>query len=1061
MEDPALKELLCCETSDPGFYSSILAVLQKRFDQPRKLHSVYCRTLADLQPVKHTANDLSQVADTVFAAVTGIKRQGQDTIEALATSLVSSKVLRTEWETLTEKSKEVPDIFQWVDFVRQKASNASLEQKGESAAHISEQKRGGRPHPPKPKAAVNVSAPQNSRPQSPQHQKQKQTAPLPSRQTPQQQGSSSSQSGASGSYYPPYRYKCLLCTNFHPLHVCKIFMEKTVQQRKDCIKEHNLCWNCLKAGHNTAECRSEYRCKVCGGKHNTMVHHERTEPTTQTPTATVNTTTPTSADTIPTSLLMTSQVLLTGPTGRTMVARALLDSGATFTLISTRAMKTLALPRSKTSITIKGVQNMTSNPSCALTSFTLSPVQNPEQSHHISAAAVPEVTCSLPLQGASSVRELPHIRELPLADPNFHSPGRVDLVLGENILDKLLLPGEIRTGPAGTPSAWRTVFGWAIRGTFTPDGGSSQGEAAVHTSITTIGQEPDKALTRFWEVEEPTQPATTLTHDEQMVQQHYDSTTTFVPSAGKYMVTLPRKDPAPVLGESRSQALQRFRSNERSLLRKGTWEQFQAVIQGYLDLGHAELVTPQELTTPTDSCYYLPMHGVHKSSSSTTKLRVVFDGSTQSASHTSLNDVLCVGPTLHPTLDRILIRFRTYRVALSGDISKMYREILLNPRDRQLHRFLWRPRLDQPVQEFCMNRVTFGIASSPYLAVRTLQQAALDFGSDAPTASWHVLNSFYVDDLLGGADTVEQAVHLYGELRGMLSRGGFDLRKWRSNSQTVLENIPIELREPVPEQDLVDRHSASYPKALGIAWNSTSDTMATHIDLPKHVTSTKRGIISDVARTFDVLGWLAPSILPMKVLFQQLWEEKLGWDDPVPDRFRQKHERWRVELPLLSSVKLPRCYFSTEQAATVELHGLSDASELAYSAVIYLRSTYSNSPTTCRLVIAKTKVAPVKTLTIPRLELCGATLLAQLLNSTRETLDIHLTSVFAWSDSSIVLAWLSGAPKRYKTYVGNRIAAVTTLIPSSAWRHVPTQDNLADCASRGLSPKDLRDHNLW
>ena len=379
------------------------------------------------------------------------------------------------------------------------------------------------------------------------------------------------------------------------------------------------------------------------------------------------------------------------------------------------------------------------------------------------------------------------------------------------------------------------------------------------------------------------------------------------------------------------------------------------------------------------------------------KLRVVFDASAKSSTQNSLNDMLMVGPTLHPTLDQILLRFRTYRVALTGDISKMYREILLNKDDRQLHRFLWRPDPTHELKDYCMNRVTFGVASSPYLAVRTLQQTAVDHGSDTPQASWHVNHSFYVDDLLGGAETIEQAIELYNNLRSMLSKGGFNLRKWRSNSKQMLAHIPSELQETVPTQDLVDRHSASYPKALGVAWDSITDTMATHIELPTNFTSSKRGIVSDVARTFDVLGWLSPAILPMKVLFQKLWEEKLDWDDKVPDLHKLEHEKWRNELPLLTSIKLPRCYYSKEPTVTIQLHGFSDASEAAYSAVIYLRATYADSPTTCRLIMAKTKVAPVKSLSIPRLELCGAALLARILTTTREALSIPLQLVLQWS----------------------------------------------------------------
>ena len=181
--------------------------------------------------------------------------------------------------------------------------------------------------------------------------------------------------------------------------------------------------------------------------------------------------------------------------------------------------------------------------------------------------------------------------------------------------------------------------------------------------------------------------------------------------------------------------------------------------------------------------YYMPMHAVHKSTSTSTKLRVVFDASCPTTTGVSLNNILAAGPTLHPNLDTILLRFRSYRVALSGDIGKMYREVLLSVPDRQLHRFLWRPTPDQPIQDLCMNRVTFGVTSSPYVAVRTLQQTALDHSSQSSKASYHVFNSFYVDDLLAGSDSVAEAVLLYKELRTMLLKGGFDLKKWRTTVQ--------------------------------------------------------------------------------------------------------------------------------------------------------------------------------------------------------------------------------------------------------------------------------------
>ena len=200
----------------------------------------------------------------------------------------------------------------------------------------------------------------------------------------------------------------------------------------------------------------------------------------------------------------------------------------------------------------------------------------------------------------------------------------------------------------------------------------------------------------------------------------------------------------------------------------------------------------------------------------------------------------------------------------------------------------------------------------------------------------------------------------------------------------------------------------------------------------------------------------------MKILYQKLWVEKLGWDDPLPQVIVKEHEGWKSQLHLLDQVKISRCYYKVDEPPlSTELHGFSDASEKTYSAVVYVRSTYSSSRPLVRLVSARTKVAPLKALTIPRLELCGAQLLAKLLANVQSAPSLPVSALQAWSDSTIVLSWLDGQPKRFKTYVRNRIAATLELVPAECWFHVPTQLNPADCASRGLMPKELASFKLW
>ena len=238
----------------------------------------------------------------------------------------------------------------------------------------------------------------------------------------------------------------------------------------------------------------------------------------------------------------------------------------------------------------------------------------------------------------------------------------------------------------------------------------------------------------------------------------------------------------------------------------------------------------------------------------------------------------------------------------------------------------------------------------------------------------------------------------------------------------------------------------AYTKTLGIEWHSVLDhfrlSVADHFS-PEALT--KRTLVSDIAKTYDVLGWFAPAIIEVMILLQRVWESKIDWDDLVPQPIVEEWLLWRSQLKSLSQKHIPRCYFLKEaQVVSMQLHGFSDASESVYAGVVYLRMTDRVGKVHVSLVASKTKVAPIKRLTIPRLEFCSVHLLAKLLEHIKSTLKVPLEDVYAWTDSTIVVNWLDG----------NRI-------PPNRWKHVRGKQNPADYASRGLLPFELMEHDLW
>ena len=248
-----------------------------------------------------------------------------------------------------------------------------------------------------------------------------------------------------------------------------------------------------------------------------------------------------------------------------------------------------------------------------------------------------------------------------------------------------------------------------------------------------------------------------------------------------------------------------------------------------------------------------------------------------------------------------------------------------------------------------------------------------------PNAAREVERSFYVDDCLTGSDSINGAIALQHELQELFNKGGFLLRKWNSNQPEVLNHLCPELRDT--QTTLTLSNPDEYTKTLGIEWNSNRDQFRLTIAaLPQVENMTKRAaLVSDIAKTFDALGWYSPTIIKAKILLQSLWAERVDWGDPVPDAILKEWSQWRSELSVLSHHHLPRCYFPEDvKIVSIQLHGFSDASERAYSGVVYIRMVDSNDVVHTSIVMSKTRVAPIKRQTIPCLELCGALVLAQL-----------------------------------------------------------------------------------
>jgi len=320
-----------------------------------------------------------------------------------------------------------------------------------------------------------------------------------------------------------------------------------------------------------------------------------------------------------------------------------------------------------------------------------------------------------------------------------------------------------------------------------------------------------------------------------------------------------------------------------------------------------------------------------KDTSSTSKLRVVFNGSEKGSNGISLNDILMIGPKVQDDLLDIVQRFRLYRTVMSADITNMYRQIRVHPDDNSLQRILWRKTPNQPITTYELNTVTYGTASAPFLATRCLQQLIEDETVNYPEAAKLAKDGFYVDDLITGTNDVDTALSMQQDLIEMQSKGGFTLRKWSSNHPALLQHLAPEDAE---RNLLVNFGNEGVIKALGLLWNSTTDKLNFCVPFNQDTALTKRSVLRDIASIYDPLGLLSPITIQCKIFLQQLWQLKINWSEPLPTDLQKQWQRLQHKLPIIKSIQIDRLVISKHKLERIEIHGFSDASEVAYGACI-------------------------------------------------------------------------------------------------------------------------------
>ncbi|XP_055584824.1 uncharacterized protein LOC129737688 [Uranotaenia lowii] len=862
---------------------------------------------------------------------------------------------------------------------------------------------------------------------------------------------------------------CPLCKgSCVSLEQCSKFRGKTYGHRWNSVREKGICRKCLK--------RHRGRCvtPLCGQqgctyKHHALLHkYKGIQPQVTAENPSCNTHQVNSGS----ALLRYVPVKLYG-NGKELDCFAFLDDGSHLTLLDEEVANTLGIFGEKRPLYLKWTGGTERHESDSRV-VNLQISGRSGKKHQLDGVRTVR-KLQLPYQTLDfddMKRKYNHLRDLPV---DSYQNARPQILIGIQHV-KISLVQKSREGNTGGPVAFKTRLGWSVYGGSTDSFAVSMVHCYFHTCSSGIEEEVhldnklNQALTDYFALESI--GITTLKDD---IRSKEDERALKILN-NKTRLTKERYETGLLwrydhirLPNNESMARRRYEHLEKRMKQNPELKRMLTdKIADYIAKGYVEKLVPSESTWPDQHpVWYLPIFPI-TNPNKPGKIRVVWDAAA-SYNGISLNSVLLTGPDQLASLVTTLIKFREHRFAVSGDLCEMFHQVIIREPDRQCQRFFWKDQeTDEEPSKYVMKVMTFGARCSPSSAQFVKDANAERFSKQFPVASNIIKYSTYVDDVLFSVESEDKAIEIAKNIRTINAAGGFQTHNWMSNSRRVLMLMG---EQPKAEKSLEFIPGTTAEKVLGMFWCTETDCFTFKINwsrldselLNLKRVPTKREVLKTLMSIYDPLGLVSHYLMFLKILLQEIWRAKVEWDETIGEEFFKRWTAFISVLPSLENLRIPRCYHLMNEPdpnVKVQLHTFVDASQDGMAALTFLRYE-SNDAIYCSLVGSKTRVAPLKYLSIPRMELQAGVVGARLTASIKNSLTIKIQRTFLWTDSRNALSWILSDHRMYSLFVAARVSEILEITCESDWRWVPTKWNVADDGTRWQRQSDLSPTSRW